>query len=215
MEKTLIPIIDLLKKSFDEYIKQVWKLALIMLFGCLGAVIFLPFGLTAFLISFKSFSVWHFDITLILVDLLLVLIGVLFAIIIGLWSRVALFSAVKNQTFSIKQSLADAWPKIASFFWISLLTGLAILGGFILFVIPGIIFSIWFGFSVYVFIFEDVKGTSALRRSKELVKGYWWPVFGRFLVFTVIAALISQIRGLGPIINVFFVAPFGIVYLKV
>jgi len=215
LEKTLIPIIELFKKSFDEYIKQVWKLAGIMLFGCLGAAVFLPFGLIIFLISFNAFSERHFSVTLILVDVLLILIGALFAIIIGLWSRVALFCAVKDNTAGIKKSLSDAWPKIASFFWISLLAGLAVLGGFILFVIPGIIFAVWFGFSLYVYIFEGTKGSSALKKSKELVKGRWWPVFARFLVFGIIAMLISWIKGLGPIINAFFVVPFGAVYLKV
>jgi hypothetical protein len=215
MEKTLIPIIELFKKSFDEYIKQVWNLAGIMLFGCLGMVALLPFMLVVFLISFSAFSIRHFSITLILVDVLFILIGTFFAIIIGLWSRVALFCAVKNNALNIKQILISAWPKIASFFWISLLAGLAVMGGFILFVIPGIIFAVWFGFSIYVFIFDGIKGSSALKKSKELVKGYWWPVFARFLVIWIVAMLISWIKGLGPIINVFFVIPFCAVYLKV
>lgn len=211
--KTLMPVIELFKKSFDAYWKKIWTLAGIILFEFLGGVILLPFIGIVFLISYGPFSRLDFNISLILIDILLVLIGTFFAIIFCLWARVALFYAVKEQGMNFKASLATAWPKLGSFFWISLLVGLAVLGGLILVIIPGIIFAVWFCFSMFVFVSEGIKGTSALKRSKQLVQGYWWPIFGRIVVLWIVAVLISWIKFFGPIIEIFIIAPFSIVFL--
>ena len=210
--ETLLPIIDLFKKSFDLYIKKVWTLARIVLFGFLGLLILLPFGLVAFIISYAPFSAGNFSINLILIDILLALIGVFFTIFFGLWTQVATFCAVKENEINFKKALALAWPKMGSFFWISLLTALAIFAGFILLVIPGIIFAVWFCFSIFVFVAEDLRGTAALKKSKQLVRGYFWPVFGRMIVLGIVVSLISWIKFFGPIINIFFTAPFAIVF---
>jgi len=211
--KVLLPVVELFKKSFDAYYKKVWTYAGLILFGFIGVLVFLPLVLAGFLISYGPFSNYDFNITIILIDVLLGLIGLFFCILIGLWFRVALFCIVKDQSLGIKESLKVAWRKIASFFWIFILEGLAVLGGLILVIIPGIIFSIWFVFCAFVYIDEGTKGTGALKRSKQLVKGYWWPIFGRVLVIFIVAILLSWIKFFGTIINIFFVAPFTIVFL--
>lgn len=211
-QKQLLPILDLFKESFNLYWKKAWLFAKIVLFGLLGILVLLPFGLATFLISYQHSNS---SLTLILTDFLLALIGILFCIFFNLWSRVALFCAIKENIYAVKPALADAWPKILSFFWISILVGLAVLGGFILLIIPGIIFSVWFAFAAYAFIFEDIRGIDALRRSKQLVNKRWWPVFGRVLVLWLIAVLVSWIKFFGPIINVFLMAPFSLVFFYV
>lgn len=207
-----MPIIELFKKSFDFYIKKVWTLAGIALFSFLGFLVILPFALTAFIISYSSFSKSNLNISLILIDILLGLIGIFFAILIGLWSQAATYFAVKEDGINFKQSLKTAWPKLGSFFWVSLLAGLAVFGGLILFVIPGIIFGVWFCLSIFVFVSEDLRGTSALKRSKQLIQGYFWPVLGRMLIVGFVVWLISSIKFFGPIINIFFSVPFTIVF---
>lgn len=208
----LLPVAELFKKSFEAYWKKMWVLAGMMLFGCAGFVVLLPLAGIGLLISFQAFSHSDFNITLILIDILLGLIGLLISIIFGLWSRVALFLLVTEENSEFKKSLKNSWHKLGSFFWVTLLAGLATLGGLILFIIPGIIFAVWFTFSVYVFILEGSKGTAALKRSKQLVSGLWWPIFGRVVAVGIISILISWIKGVGPIINIFFTTPFIIVY---
>jgi hypothetical protein len=209
----LLPVTELLKKSFDIYQKKAWTYAGLILLGFAGILLFMPFVLAGFLISYGPFSHQDFDLTIILIDVLLGLIGLFFCILVGLWFRVALLCIVKDQSLGIKESLKVAWPKIGSFFWISILVALAVFGGFILLFIPGIIFGIWFMFAMFIYIAEDVKGTLALKKSKQLVAGYWWPIFGRFAVMFIIATLLSWIKFFGAIINIFFVAPFTVVFL--
>jgi len=211
MEK-LLPVVDLIKKSFDLYYKKFWTLAGLILFTFLGLLAFLPLGLIGLAISWGPFSRADYNATIILVDILLGLLGLFFAILFGLWSRVASFFSIKEQELDFKSSLAVSWPKMWQFFWVSLLVGLAVLGGFILFVIPGVIFSVWFCLAMFVFVAEGLEGTSALKRSKQLVQGYWWPVFGRLALLGILIMLISSIKFFGPIINVFFMAPFGIAF---
>lgn len=64
-----------------------------------------------------------------------------------------------------------------------LFSGLAVLGGFLLLLIPGLIFGVWFSLSAYSLIHENLRGRAALLRSKELAKGYWWAIFGRILFY--------------------------------
>ena len=43
--------------------------------------------------------------------------------------------------------------------------------GFVLLIVPGIIFSLWFYVLVPVVVLEGVTGTAALGRSRELMRG--------------------------------------------
>jgi len=45
----------------------------------------------------------------------------------------------------------------------------------------------------FIFIFEGTKGYTAIKASKQLVKGYWWQVFGRYLYFGLFMLIISII----------------------
>lgn len=210
--KTLMPVIDLFKKSFDVYLEKVWLLAGTVVFSFLSFLVLFPFAAVIFLISYGPFSTRNFDVNIILIDILLGLIGILLATIFGLWSQSAMYLAVKEDHLEFEKIIGMAWKKIGSLFWIGLLMGLAALGGFILFIIPGIIFSVWFCFSVFVFVSEDLRGTLALKRSKQLVQGYWWPVFWRLLAMGIVGGLIASIEGFGPIINLFIVIPFTLVF---
>lgn len=65
--------------------------------------------------------------------------------------------------------------------------------GYILFVVPGIIFSIWFAFVMYVLLLEDIGSFKALGRSRELVKGFWWTVFARLLLIAIFSIIFSAL----------------------
>lgn len=67
--------------------------------------------------------------------------------------------------------------------WVQILTGLVTMGGLLLFIIPGIILSLYTYFSQFVYAKEGTKGMQALLRSRDLVKGRWWAVF--FVLFKV------------------------------
>ncbi len=65
-----------------------------------------------------------------------------------------------------------------------------------LLIIPGIIWGIFYAFTLYVVAIEGIGGRAALKRSKALVRGHWWEVFAYVLpvhlgLFLVMVLLIS------------------------
>lgn len=210
----LISISDLFKNSFELYKTRIWTMLLLGLIGwATSIIIFALFGVAGIATLFIGRGITTFN----LFTALLFLIGILLVVIINVWIQIALIYAVKeeNTKIGLKNLLISVKDKIASYYWIVFLRGIVVLAGLILFVIPGIIFSIWFCLSQYSFVFDGMKGKKALSRSKELVRGYWWPVFGRILLLVIIAVLISSISKIGFLINFLFTMPFGIVYMYV
>lgn len=66
-----------------------------------------------------------------------------------------------------------------------------LVGGFLLFIIPGIIFIIWFLSGQYVLVSEDLRGFNALLRSKQLIQGNWWRIFWYFFLIILIIVIIN------------------------
>ncbi|PIS38736.1 MAG: hypothetical protein COT34_01965 [Candidatus Nealsonbacteria bacterium CG08_land_8_20_14_0_20_43_11] len=159
-----------------------------------------------------------------------ILLGILFffaLLVVQLWSQVALVYALKDsEDIGSKEAYRRARPKIFSFWWISILTGIIVGAGFLFFFIPGFIFSIWFTFAIYVLIAEDIKGMDALLKSREYVRGHFGSVFGRllflmivlfgvFILYFLASLLLSFVPIFGQIVGFLFTAlltPFVIAY---
>ncbi|CAG9932042.1 hypothetical protein [Candidatus Nitrotoga arctica] len=67
-----------------------------------------------------------------------------------------------------------------------LLLGLVLLVGFILLVVPGILFSLWYVLTLEVVLLERLSGWKALKRSKELGKGFYWRNWGVMILMCII-----------------------------
>lgn len=102
--------------------------------------------------------------------------------------------------------------KVLGFLWLGILFGIILTGAYFLFLIPGIIFTIWFFFAVFILIAEDVRGMNALLKSKEYVRGQWWGVFGRLFLVWFLSLLVSLIPMIGQILFLFVMAPFAAIY---
>ena len=207
-EKKLISMIDLFKKSFEMYQQRFWIFIKLM---AVNILIFLSFFfIIPIIILIFLFGKTYWSIIL----LILLTMFVIVDIVIGLLVQISLIFAIREREsgISVKESLLKAWLMFNSYCWVCFLAGLYILGGFMLLIVPGIIFSIWFTFSAYVLIVEGKKGKLALMESKRLVKGYWWQIFWRFLVIGLAEAVISYVPFFGPLINLFLITPFAVVY---
>lgn len=95
---------------------------------------------------------------------------------------------------AIKVGLGRLLPLI----WTSILVGLAVLGGFILFIIPGVIFAFWFCLSTHVVVLENQSGGSALSRSRELMRGNILTALVLGLLIWAISFGIGMISGIIP-----------------
>ncbi len=126
---------------------------------------------------------------------LFILLTILFFVIIFIsqnWGQTALLYAIKDsqEKIGVMESYRRGWHKIFSYWWVSLLVGFITLSGFLLLIVPGIIFTIWFSLAVFILVAEDLKGMNALLKSKEYVKGKWGGVFWRFFFIVGISSII-------------------------
>lgn len=96
-------------------------------------------------------------------------------------------------------SFGTVWPRVTpllgALIITGLLSGLGVLGGLILLVIPGLILATWWFVASPVVMLENLSGVDALKRSRELVRGNGWTVFGLFIVVSLITGIAGGILG--------------------
>ncbi|HVY67996.1 MAG TPA: hypothetical protein VHA30_03845, partial [Patescibacteria group bacterium] len=154
------------------------------------AISFLTAGGAAWLKGFEPAN----NIAAVIAFVVLIVLIVIAAIYIYVWAQVALIHAIKDhaEPIGIKEAFRRSSHKIDAYFMASILVILATVGGFILFIVPGIIFAVWYSLACYIVIGEDAKPVQALKKSRAYVRGSWWSVFGR-LLFLILLYLIIYI----------------------
>lgn len=82
---------------------------------------------------------------------------------------------------TLGEAIGYAFKQLAGLFLVTLLVSVLVSISSLL-ILPGIYFAVAFSLSIAVYITEDHTGFDCLKRSMELVKGYWWALFGRYLL---------------------------------
>lgn len=100
----------------------------------------------------------------------------------------------KSQSEIIQASLKVYAPLA----YLAILSGLVQLGAFFLLFVPAMIASVHFILVYYVRILENIGGYKALTRSRQLVKGHFWPILWRYIVLAFLGALPTLVLGLFP-----------------
>jgi hypothetical protein len=77
-----------------------------------------------------------------------------------------------GQRISAVESIKRGFRSLLPLVWTTMLFSFVFIGGFILFIIPGILFALWFGLYQQVVVVEGISGFAALQRSKQLVRGH-------------------------------------------
>jgi hypothetical protein len=169
----------LLKQSLKMYevlFKKVVTLALI------SALALLPLVLVVFSFGFLSGQ----PLAIKVLSGVLFAAALIFLIYVASAAQAATLFIIEDNNRGVgeylKKGLGMAWKVVV----VSLLTGLLTLLWTLLLIIPGIIFSVYYCFSIYALVFENQTGMAALRRSHTLVKNYWWAVFGRTFLLGVV-----------------------------
>lgn len=218
-KKKLTGVIELIKNSFRIYFKSENLAYLVKVL----LVMYLALGLSLvpFMIVYVGGSFFQVlsggqpgDFPVLLIVLFGVLAFLVFLIASLLMSTVfitAVSQVVKGEIISVKETIKKGWSRIWKFLGTSLLAGIIATFGYILLIIPGIIFSIWFSFATFVVVVEGKGVIESLKESKALVSGYFWPVLGRLIVFGILAFVIQLVVGFipfaGPVIAV-LLAPY-------
>jgi hypothetical protein len=181
----MLPIADIIRLSWQTYISKFKKFlpATALIFGAsfIGNMgrFFLENAMGA------ETRAWRIILTG-LVSFTMYLIS--FFITIYLIMITARFLDNKKADINFKKDvLAVFLPAIL----MSILVGIITTAGFILFIIPGVLFTVWYAFVMYMVILDKKRGLALLGESKKLSAGRFWRVFGRLVVPTLFWGLVS------------------------
>jgi len=94
-------------------------------------------------------------------------------------------------------SIARGMERWAAVIAVILLTGAFVLIGFICLIVPGIYLLVALYFSTQAVVAENRSPVDALARSRELVRGQWWRVFGIGIVFSVMIGVTTALLSAG------------------
>jgi hypothetical protein len=202
----LTRISDLFRNTWEIFKRRVGSLValylLTILFFLLGFGIFFGFG---YLLS------TFFSDTKLLLSITGGVIGAIAGFLAMCWGLSGFICAVSDETLGIRDALEEGSKKIWSFIWIFTLLSYIVTGGFLLLIIPGIIFSVWFFFSQFILAKENEQGMNTLLKSKEYVKGYWFDVFLRMFIIWIISVVIGSIPFIGWLLSFIF-TPFAMIF---
>jgi hypothetical protein len=123
------------------------------------------------------------------------ILGLIVTIIATAGCFKAVSDAYLGETPEVGTSLRYAFRRTGSLLWLTFITIVLVLLGFLACVIPGIWLWISWTVATPALLFEGRKGTKALRRSFNLIKGRWWRTLGALIVSFLIVLVVGSIVG--------------------
>ena len=173
------PTSGVIGDSWDLYKKHWRHLAPIAL------IVYVVLGVVAALLA-VVFANW-------LAGLLSALIGLIGAF----WLQGALVKAVADvrdgrADMSIRDTFASAWPHVPAVAVAGILAGLGIALGLLLLLVPGLVLMTWWVVIIPAIVLENKSAAESFSRSRELVRGYGWNVFGVILL-TILLLIVASI----------------------
>ncbi len=92
---------------------------------------------------------------------------------------------------TVGQLLKAAAPVLGQLLLVGIAAGVGVVIGFFLLILPGVILLTVWSVAAPVVVLERPPGLGALRRSRELVRGNGWQVFGVIFVLGILVAIVA------------------------
>lgn len=218
-------------QNIESLIKDAWIIYK-QRFGTLIAIHLIPtiiLGLMAGIL-FGGIAIFKnvptTSLSLIIGFAVLMAFSLLAFMIIFAWSQIALVYAIKDreENIGVMESFKRGWARIGRYFFASLMSSLAILGGLLLFIIPGIILAVRLGFARFISVFEEEHGLTALQKSREYARNIWWKIATRVLILsalswglsmasnTILSFFPRYVSFAAGAILIFLFAPYALIY---
>ena len=103
--------------------------------------------------------------------------------IVSIFMTIATIFAASNDQLDAVDSYKLASKKVLQYLLMTIISTLILLISFLLLVIPGIWLSISLMFAIYFLVLKNTNSVESLKSSFRLVKGRWWTVLGKSLLF--------------------------------
>jgi len=175
MAKPLIGSIDIISTAWQNLIKHWRAYAELVIWSAFVSLIYWIIGILT--------RTYTDDVTIagLVYSLATLPVSILVAIITIAFTDLTA-KALQDKKVDVRESMMVGVHKLFSFIWLVILITLVNLAGFILFIIPAIIFDVWFAFATNAFVVDGIKGRGALAASRALVVGRWWGVLARLVL---------------------------------
>ena len=196
---------DILSAAFEIYKDNATKLILIV------AIVVVPLQFISHFLSGVVFEPQKQTVTIGTVTvtetaarsfgtgLLVLLITAIITIVISAALQAAIIRAAAQTTVGdpvdIYQSYRFGFAHFGSVLGASILVGIVVVIGFILLIIPGVIFLTLLAVTIPVVVIERKGVTAAMSRSWNLAKGHFWHVLGTVVVAAIIAGVVGGLIG--------------------
>jgi len=128
-------------------------------------------------------------------------LGALIAALISLvglfWVQGALVTAVEDirdgrADLSLGETFRRVRPQLGAIVVAGVLAGVGVFFGLLLLIVPGLVLMTWWVLVIPVVVLERTTAGAAFGRSRDLVRGYGWSVFG-VIVLTILLLLAFEI----------------------
>ncbi len=103
------------------------------------------------------------------------------------------FQALRGQRVSLGACLSRGFARLLPIVVISLVTGVGVMLGMLLLIVPGIMLACAWYVAVPVTAVERLGVGAALTRSQDLTRGYRWSIFGMFMLLIVLMLLVMTV----------------------
>ncbi len=90
----------------------------------------------------------------------------------------------------LKESISLAYKRFGTYVGTGILQDIITFALILLFIIPGVIWLVYYAFMSQVIALTDYKWKGALNYSKSVVKGNWWKVFGNLVALSLVPLVI-------------------------
>jgi Uncharacterised protein family (UPF0259) len=170
---------DILNQAFDLY-KRHWQHLIGM------ALLFYLVASSVTLLLTIAFGAWGA-----LGGAIILLIGIF-------WLTGALVEAVADirdgrEDLTISDTFSKVWPRVWPLLGASILAGLGIAVGFVFLIVPGFILLTWWALIPPAIVLEKKGVMDSFGRSRELVRGNGWSVFGVIIITWLLTSVISGV----------------------
>jgi hypothetical protein len=129
---------------------------------------------------------------------LLAFISILVSVVGTFWLQGALVYAVSDVRdgridTTVREVFERVRPELGTLILAGILAGLGIAVGFVLLIVPGLILLTWWCLIVPVIVLEGKRVGEAFTRSRELVRGHGWTVFGVVVITAILTGIAAGI----------------------
>ena len=99
-------------------------------------------------------------------------------------------SCIDGEKTSIQKAYSKAFGRWPAAIWTNIVLGIFLIVLFALFIIPGIIYFVYWAFALYAVALSNKSGREALKYSKKIVNKRWWTVLGYGILYEIIRLIV-------------------------